>query len=118
MRYRNSYFDCAVPHESGRGVVEQEFAGHALPRVVFTDRVSRQVDIGGTLAGFYAGDTDSTPDEQARMLLDDLAMTDTPVVVRLVTGETFTGYVTGVKASRALWGGWQASLTFVEAEHA
>lgn len=103
---------------TGRGVVEQEFAGHALPRVVFTDRVSRQVDIGGTLAGFYAGDTDSTPDEQARMLLDDLAMTDTPVVVRLVTGETFTGYVTGVKASRALWGGWQASLTFVEAEHA
>lgn len=107
-----------VSVQAGRATVTQEFAGHALPRVVFTDRVSRQVDIGGTLAGFYAGDTDNTPDEQAKMLLDDLAMTDTPVVLRLVGGEVYRGFVTGVKASHDLWGGWQASLSFVEAEHA
>lgn len=108
----------SVGVQAGRATVTQEFAGHALPRVVFTDRVSRQVDIGGTLAGFYAGDTDNTPDEQARVLLDDLAMTDTPVVLRLVGGEVYRGFVTGVKASHDLWGGWQASLSFVEAEHA
>lgn len=115
LRFRHNP---TVSVQAGRATVTQEFAGHALPRVVFTDRVSRQVDIGGTLAGFYAGDTDNTPDEQAKMLLDDLAMTDTPVVLRLVGGEVYRGFVTGVKASHDLWGGWQASLSFVEAEHA
>ncbi len=115
LRFR---YNPTIRVQAGRATVTQEFAGHALPRVVFTDRVSRQVDIGGTIAGFYAGDTDSTPDEEAKLLLDDLAVTDTPVVLRLAAGDVYEGYVTGVTASRDLWGGWQASLSFVEAEHA
>lgn len=109
LRFR---YDPEQAVSAGRDMVEQQFAGHALPRVVFTDQVSREISLGGTLA-----DEDGvSADTQAHTLLHDLALTDTPVVARLVSGETYTGYVHGIKATRKLWGAWDASCTFVEAD--
>ncbi|MFP7706362.1 hypothetical protein [Trueperella sp. LYQ141] len=95
-----------------RQTIVQTFAGHTLPRAVFAEQCTTTYTVGGLLVS----DPGLPAARQAQAAVSDLALTDSPVVLRTFDGMVQTGYVSAVKLTRNRWRTWEFSCTHTQAE--
>lgn len=91
---------------------EYVFAGHTLPTLVVGDAIRRETTISA-----YLGKSSDTKVRQAVALLDEAALTNTPVIVRRAEHGSLSGYISGISMPMDERGTYTVNLSHIQTDN-
>ncbi len=91
---------------------EYVFAGHTLPTLVVGDAIRRETTISA-----YLGKHSDPKVRQAVALLEEAALTNTPVIVRRAEHDSLSGYISGISMPMDERGTYTVNLAHIQTDN-